>query len=319
MRLPKILSVLALSVPLLANAQTFPNQPVKLLVGFAAGGGSDSAARIIAPKLSELLGQQVIVENKPGAGGNIATEALAKATPDGYTITLIAPGPLVVNPHMMTVRYNPLKDLVPVSMGVTFPNVLVVPASSNIRTLADYIKASKGSKEPLLYGSSGIGSTGHLAGALLGLVSGGNLSHVAYKGGGPAMTDLVGGFLPSIFASTPSAVQFIQNGRIRAIATTGPKRSEALPDVPTIAESGFSNYEATNWYAFMAPGKTPPDVIKKLNQAVVAALNDKATADKLRQLGMEPSPMTPEQLATYVKKEYDVWGEVVRKTGIKAD
>jgi tripartite-type tricarboxylate transporter receptor subunit TctC len=319
MRLLKLISALALSVPLLGNAQTFPSQPIKLLVGFSAGGGSDSAARIIAPKLGEVLGQQIIIDNRPGAGGNIATEMLVKAVPDGHTILLATVGSLAVNPHIMTTKYDPFKDLAPLSMGVMFPNVLVVPASSNIRTLADYIKAAKDPKTNMLYGSSGIGSTGHLAGALLGLSATAHMSHVAYKGGGPAMTDLVGGFLPSIFSSMPPAIPFIQSGRIRAIALTGLQRSDALPDVPTIAESGFPGYEATNWYAFVAPAKTPPEVIKKLNHAIMQALTDKAVANKLRQSGMTPSPSTPEELAAYMKKEYDVWGNVARKANIKAD
>jgi tripartite-type tricarboxylate transporter receptor subunit TctC len=319
MRLQKLISILALSVPLLGNAETFPSHPVKVLVGFAPGGGSDQAARIIAPKLGEILGQQIIIENRPGAGGNIVTEMVTKANADGYTIMLSTVGSLAVNPHIMATKYDPFKDLAPISMGVMFPNVLVVPASSKIRTLADYVKTSKDPKENMLYGSSGIGSTGHLAGALLGLSTAASMSHVAYKGGGPAMTDLVGGFLPSIFSSMPAAIPFIQNGRIRAIASTGLQRSETLPDVPTIAESGFPGYEATNWYAFVAPAKTPPEVIKKLNGAIVQALNDKTVSDKLKQLGMVPSPTTPEELAAYIKKEYDIWGNVVRKTNIKAD
>ena len=299
-------------------AAAYPAKSVRLLVGFAPGGGTDSAARTVAVKLSELLGQTVVVDNRPGAGGNIAADAVANAAPDGYTIGLANIGSLAVNPHMPDgTPYKTLKDFAMISNGVTFGNILVVRTDSNIKTLADYIAAAKNKEKPLFYGSPGLGSAGHLAGELLQARTGTFAEHINYKGGGPAMTALLAGDIQAIFASAPTAIPQVKGGKLRAIAVTGAQRSQALPDVPTVAELGFPGYQATNWYSFVAPARTPDAIVKKLNEAIVAALRDPKTIERLETQAMEPDPSTPEQMRAFVEKEYDTWGDVVRKLQLK--
>ena len=300
------------------TAAAYPAKSVRLLVGFAPGGGTDSAARTVAVKLSELLGQTVVVDNRPGAGGNIAADAVANAAPDGYTIGLSNIGSLAVNPHMPDgTPYKTLKDFAMISNGVTFGNILVVRIDSNIKTLADYIAAAKNKEKPLFYGSPGLGSAGHLAGELLQARTGTFAEHINYKGGGPAMTALLAGDIQAIFASAPTAIPQVKGGKLRAIAVTGAQRSQALPDVPTVAELGFPGYQATNWYSFVAPARTPDAIVKKLNEAIVAALRDPKTIERLETQAMEPDPSTSEQMRAFVEKEYETWGDVVRKLQLK--
>ena len=301
-----------------AAAAAYPAKSVRLLVGFAPGGGTDSAARTIAVKLSELLGQTVVVDNRPGAGGNIAADAVANAAPDGYTIGLANIGSLAVNPHMPDgTPYKTLKDFAMISNGVTFGNILVVRTDSNIKTLTDYIAAAKNKEKPLFYGSPGLGSAGHLAGELLQARTGTFAEHINYKGGGPAMTALLAGDIQAIFASAPTAIPQVKGGKLRALAVTGAQRSQALPDVPTVAELGFPGYQATNWYSFVAPARTPDAIVKKLNEAIVAALRDPKTIERLETQAMEPDPSTSEQMRAFVEKEYETWGDVVRKLKLK--
>jgi tripartite-type tricarboxylate transporter receptor subunit TctC len=309
---------IAASLPTLALAQAssaanFPNKPIKLLVGFAPGGGTDAAARTIAIKLTEILGQTVVVDNKPGAGGNIAADMVAKAQGDGYTIGLANIGSLAVNPHMPNgTPYNTLKDFAMLGNGVSFGNVLVVRADSDIKTFADYLVAAKSADKPLFYGSSGFGSAGHLSGELLKQRANTTAQHINYKGGGPAMNGLLGGEIQAIFASAPTAIPLIKAGKLRALAVTGSKRAADLPDVPTIAELGFPGYLATNWYSFIAPANTPPAIVQKLNAAIVSAINDQATLARLTAQGMDPDPSTSEEMRAFVTKEYDIWGKVAR-------
>jgi tripartite-type tricarboxylate transporter receptor subunit TctC len=291
----------------------FPKKPVRLIVGFAPGGGADSAARLIAPKLAEKLGQPVVIDNRPGAGGNLASELLTKTDPDGYTIMLTTVGSLAINPHMPGgTSFNPLKDFSMVSQGVTFSNILVVKADSKINRLQDYVALGKDKNAFVSFGSSGNGSTGHLAGELLKARSGMSAEHINYKGGGPAMTDLLGGNITAIFASTPTAVPLLNAGKIKAIAITSPKRLAALPDVPTVAEQGYPGYQALNWYAFIAPPKVSPEIIQKLNQAIVATLKDPETVAKLRNVDLEPAPSTPQELYAFAKSENEMWGKIIK-------
>ena len=301
----------------LAQPDAYPNRPIKLMVGFAPGGSSDTVARVLVPRLSELLKQSVVVDNKPGAGGNIASDALIKAAPDGYTIMLGTIGSLAVNQHLSKLAYNPVTDMAALSLAVTFTNVLVVNANSPIRSFDDYLRQSKVTTSNVAFGSSGVGGSGHLAGELLNVAAGLKNQHVAYRGGAPAMNDLLGGVLPSIFSSPTDALQHIQAGKLRALATTGPKRLDALPQVPTIAEFGYPGFDASNWYAFTAPLRTPPEVVQRLNAALVAALNDPGVIAQLRKLGLDPAPTSPAEAANYIRKESDKWGALVRKVGIK--
>ena len=297
----------------------YPSRPIKMLVGFAPGGGTDITARIIAKKLSEQIKQQVVVENRAGGGGVLANELTAQAVPDGYTLLLSAVGPMTVNPHIQKVRYNVERDFLPVTMAVTFPNVLVVPPSSKVTTLADYIALAKDSTAKLAFGSSGVGGAGHLAGELLNNLAKVSVPHIAYKGGGPAMSDLLGGQVPALFASLASALPQIQAGRIRPIVTTGRTRARDLPAIATVAESGFPGYESTNWYAFVVPAKTPAAIIARLNSELGATLRAKDVLDQLAHHGMEAQPTSPDEQAKFMRREYETWGRIVRAAGIKPE
>ena len=303
-----------------AAAQSFPAKPVRMIVGFATGGATDIAARIVAKSLSENLGQQFIVENRAGAGGILATELLAKAAPDGYTLLLSSSGPLVVNPHAnSSLPYDVQRDLAPLSLAVTFSNVLVVHPSVPARTLADYLKLAAVKPGQMAYASAGIATIGHLAGALLSLRAKVELTHVAYKGGAPAMNDLLGGQIASMIATMPTALPHIKSGKLRALATTSASRSPSLPEVPTIAESGFPGYDATNWYAFVAPAKTPPELLDRLNAEIVRVLSAPAVRAQLLAHGMEAIPSSRQALARHIEQESAVWAKVVKEAGIKMD
>src|ERR1017187_3914673 len=298
------IAAIALAVAGSALAQgSYPTRPVAMVVGFAPGGGTDAVARIIAKNLSESFGQQVVVENRAGAGGNIATDYVAHAEPDGYTILLGNVGSLAVAPHMIaSLGYDPLRDFAPITMAVVFANVLVVQPSLPVQSLADFVKLAQEKPGTVTFGSSGIGGAGHLAGELLKERANLDMIHVPYKGGGPGMPGMLGGQVMSIFATPVSAGGQIKAGKIRAIATTGPKRAALLPDVPTVAESGYPGYEAMNWYAYVAPAKTPKEIVLRLNRELVKALNNAEVAALLHQQGLEPSPSSPAELARYIER-----------------
>ena len=308
------------AAPVAALAQgSFPNKPVTLSVGFAPGGGTDITARLLAKKLSEQIGQPVNVDNKPGAGGNIAAEQAVRANPDGYFIHLTNIGALTVSPHTTKkLGYDPRKDFVPLSMAVQFPNILVVGSTQPMRTLDDYVKAGRVKGASIAYGTSGISSTGHLSGALLESIAKTDLVHVPYKGGGPAMTDLLGHQVPSVFASAPTAVPQIKAGKIRALAVTGVRRSEALPDVPAIAES-FPGYDVTNWYAFVAPPGMAREMAERWNREIVKALNDTTVRAQIKEHGMEAVPSTQKELQDKILREYVLWERIVKQAGITAE
>ena len=299
-----------------AAAQNFPAKPVTTVVGFEPGGGTDTTARIVAPTLSELLGQQVVVENRAGAGGNIAVDYVAKSAPDGYTLVLANVGALAVNPHILRTPYDPLRDLAPVSMAVVFPNVLVVQPDLPVNSVQDYVKLAR-EKPGVTYASSGIGGAGHLAGELLKEMAKIDIVHVPYKGGGPAMQGFLGRQVDSFFATPISSISQIRSGKARAIATTGARRDKLMPDVPTVAESGFPGYEALNWYGYLAPAKTPKEIIERLSRDIAKALADPKVVAALNKTGVEPLAMRPEEFGRYVQREYDSWGKVVREAGIK--
>jgi tripartite-type tricarboxylate transporter receptor subunit TctC len=312
-----LLAVIGIFFSGLCFAQ-YPNRAITVIVGFAPGGGTDTVARAMQKAMSDRLGQQVVVDNKPGAGGNIATDMVAKAAPDGHTIMLANVGSLSVAPHLVTnLPYDPMKDLAPVSMAVIFPNLVVLHPSVPAKTLGEFIKLAKESPGKYTYGSSGIGGAGHLAGELLKMMAKIDLVHVPFKGGGPAMQAMLGGQIHSYFATPVAAGPHVKAGKAIALATTGAQRDPLMPEVPTVAESGYAGYEATNWYAFVVPVKTPKEIVTRLNRDIVACLKDPVVIDLLRKQGVEPSPSTPDELAKFMKKELDVWGKVVKEAKIE--
>src|SRR5512134_1973497 len=299
-----IAGVLASIVQGAVAQSAFPSRPITMVVGFAPGGGTDSVARVVAKKMGESIGQTVVVENKAAAGGTVATHQVAKSAPDGYTILLGSIGAIAVWPHLNPkLPYDPMRDLAPITMAVEFPNVIVVNSTLPVKTLAEFVEAAKAKPGTIGYGSSGVGGIGHLAGALLALTAGIDIVHVPYKGGGPAMQDLLGGQIPAMVATPVTALPHIKAGKIRALATTGAARPALMPDVPTVAESGYPGYEATNWYAYYAPAGTPKDVLARLHKEIVDALNAPDVREQLDRQGVEAKPGTPEELTKTMERE----------------
>jgi tripartite-type tricarboxylate transporter receptor subunit TctC len=280
-----------------AAAQGFPTKPVTIVVGFEPGGGTDTTARIVGKALGEQLGQQIVVENRAGAGGTIAVAYTAKAAPDGYTLVLANVGALAVNPHIMHLTYDPLKDLAPISMAAIFANVFVVQPDLPVKNLA---------------------GAGHLAGELLAIMAKIQLVHVPYKGGGPAMRGFLGKEVDSFVATPISSLKQIEAGKARAIATTGSKRAELMPEVPTVAEQGYPGYEALNWYGFLGPAGMPKAVVDRLHGEIARALVNPGVVSAMKKTGVEPESSTPEAFGHYIAREYDTWGKVVKQAGIKA-
>jgi tripartite-type tricarboxylate transporter receptor subunit TctC len=308
------------ALPLLAHAQDFPpKKTVTLFVGFAPGGAADSAARLIAKKLGDNIGQSVVVENKAGAGGNIVHQQVATGPTDGSALLLGSIGPLTIAPHMMKVGYDPFADLAPVSGGVHFPNVLVVNATSGLKTLADFVAFAKKAPNTASYASTGPGSASHLTGELFALRIGTDMLHVPYKGGSAAMPDLLAGRFTGYFAAPPTALPHIQAGKLTPLATTGLARPAYMPNVPTVAEAGFPGFQALNWYSFMAPGKTPVALLDRWNQEIVKVLNDAEIKEALAKHGLTPHPTTRAELTDFMRKESDQWGRIVRERKITGE
>lgn len=320
-RRPLILAAaLAACLPLAsANAQDFPpKRPVTMVVGFAAGGSADIAARIIAKKLGENIGQSVVVDNKPGAGGNLAHAQVAHGPTDGSVLLFGSIGPLSISPHFMKVSYDPLKDLAPITMGVTFPNVLVVPASKGIKTLGEFVAAAKREPGKLDFASTGPGSAAHLAGELLNDIAKIDTVHIPYKGGAPALQDVLGGRVSSFYAAPPTALPHIESGKLIPLATTGLTRPAYLPNVPTVAET-YPGFNATNWYAFVAPGKTPKPLLDRWNVELVKVLNAPDVRANLLKHGQTAAPTSREELAKFISTENEKWSRIIRDRKITAD
>ena len=315
-----LLATAAMTVAAAAGGQNFPSRSVTLTVGFAPGGGADTAARLIAQKLGENIGKPVVVENKAGAGGNIAAQHIVKAPPDGYTIHLTSVGPMAVAPHLVKdLPYDPKRDIAPITMGVVFPNVFVVYSGVPAKTLAEFVALAKQKPGRLTYGSSGVGGLGHLAGELFKERAGIDVIHIPYKGGGPAMTDLLGGRL-DLYVGVPSTVApHVDSGKLRALATTGAKRTSLMPNVPTVAESGYPGFEAINWYAFVAPGKTPKDLLDFWNREITKVLNDPQVVAELAKDGLDPAPGTRDELAQFMERESQKWDKIVREAKIEPE
>jgi tripartite-type tricarboxylate transporter receptor subunit TctC len=299
-------------------ADPYPTRPIKMIVGFAPGGGTDLTARPIALKMSELMGQQVLVENRPGAAGNIATEQVARAAPDGYTILMGTIAALAINPSLYgNLKFDPETDFAPVIQCVDATNVLVLHSSVPANSVQELIALAK--QKSLSAGSSGIGATGHLSIELFNLMAGVKLVHVPYKGGGPAMTDLVGGQVQLVFATTASAIPQIKAGRIKGIAVTTARRSSLMPDLPTISEAGLAGFDANNWYGIVVPAKTPRPIIDQLNAEVTKILHMEDVKATLHNQGLDPAPGTPEQFGAYIHSERIKWAKVIKASGAKAE
>jgi tripartite-type tricarboxylate transporter receptor subunit TctC len=315
-------SALAGAAALLASpafAQSFPTRPITLVVPFAAGGSTDVVARIVGQKMSDILGQQVIIENRAGAGGNIGAAAVAKAAPDGYTILMGTISTHTLNPIMgKTKPYDPVKDFAPISLLVSVPNVLVVHASLGVNNVQELVALLK--KEPgrHSYASSGNGTPLHVSGELFKRMTGTDIQHVPYRGAGPAMNDLVGGQIKIMFDNLPASAPFIRQGQIKALAVTVKERVPGF-DIPSMAEAGLKDYETYSWNALFAPANTPPDVIARLNAAANAAIKDPSVQSRLRELSAVTVGSTPEQLAEHVKRELAIWEPVIRAANITID
>ena len=298
-----------------AGAAEFPTKPVRLVIGFAPGGGTDVTARALSTKLSGPFGQQVIVDNRPGHSGTIAADIVSKSTPDGHTV-LLGTIALVINPILTKkMPFDTFKDLLPVTQAVDSTNILIVNPAVPAKSVKELIALAKA--KPLNCGSSGIGGTGHLAVELFNLQAGTKITHVPYKGGGPAMVDLLGGQIQLIFATAASSITHIQSGKARALAVTTAKRSSLVPDLPTVAEAGLKGYEANNWNGFYVPAGTPRAIVNRLNKELAAALTASDIKDFLFKQGLDAAPGTPEQFATYMKSEYAKWTKVIKAAGIE--
>ncbi len=327
MRLPPSFSLLAVFLSLTlalftetAIAQAYPTKPIRMIIPFPPGGGTDIAARTIANKLSENAKWTLVAENKPGAGGNLGVEQAVKSPADGYTLVVGQTSNLAINPALYAkLPYDPLKDLSPIVLIVSAPVVLVVASNSRYRSLGDMLAAAKTDPGAVTFASPGNGTVSHLSGELLQRAAGVKLTHVPYKGASQALTDTLGGQVQSFMSSVPSALSQIKAGRLRAIAVTSAKRSPELPSAPTIAESGYKGFEANTWYGLLAPAGTPAPVIARLNAEANRALATPELQQRLAAEGGEALGGSPEQFASFLKAEHAKWGRVVRESGARAE
>jgi tripartite-type tricarboxylate transporter receptor subunit TctC len=308
-----LLGLLAGSV----SAQTYPTKPVKIVVPSAPGGGTDIVARLLAQSFSKALGQNFIVENKPGAGNLIGIETVARAPADGYTLLFVA-SPLVLNPILFKkVNYDPIKDFSPISLAATAPNILVVHPSTPATNVKEWVELAHKGQNKLSYASAGVGTSPHMSMELFNAMAGIQTLHIPYKGTTPAVTDLLGGQVNAMFSNALTVMPHIQSGKLRALAVSGNRRLELLPDVPTVMEAGIAQYVSLQWYGLMAPAGTPPAVIQNINREMVKALQSKDIKDKLASEGAEPAGSTPAEFANLIKNDFDKWSKVAKSSGIE--
>jgi len=306
------------AVPCIAIAQAYPSRPVRLIIGYPPGGSADITARLIAQWLSERLGQPFVIENRPGAGTNLATEAAVRAAPDGYTLFLVAPANAINATLYEKLNFNFLRDITPVAGLIRFPNVVVVNPSVPVKTIPEFIAYAKAHPGKLNMASSGNGSTIHMSGELFKMMTGVDLVHVPYRGGAPALTDLLGGQVQVMFDNLPTSAEYVKSGKLRGLAVTSTERSEVLPDLPTVNES-VPGYEASAWYGLGVPKETPVEIIDKLNKAVNAILADPASKARFAELGASLIPGSPADFGKFVAEETGKWAKVVKFCGAKAD
>jgi len=302
----------------LAMAQPYPNKPIRFLVGFVAGGTNDIVARALAQKLTETLGQSVVVENRGGANTAIATEAAARAAPDGYTILLNAPGH-ATNPALMKLAFDPVNDFAFISLVAEAQNIVVMHPSFPPRSVQELIALSKKRPGQINFASSGTGTTVHLSAELFQHMTGTRWVHIPYKGGGPAVIELMAGQTQIMFANMPTAIQYVRDGRLRALAVTGARRAPAAPTLPTVAESGVPGYEVTAWYGVSAPAKTPRAIVDRLHAEIVRAVNSPDLRERLTTQGADPIHLTPEQYTVFIQNEIAKWAKVIKAAGIKGE
>ncbi len=319
--LHKLIAIPALAALALgAQAQTFPNKPIRLVCPFPPGGAVDIASRAVAHELTQSLGQPVTVDNRPGAGGNIGAEIVAKSPADGYTLLMTTSGIMAINPALYSkLPFDPLKDFSPVSMVVSLNNVLVVNPSLPFKSVKDVIAAAKAQPGKLTYASSGNGTSIHLSGELFKSMAGVDMLHIPYKGSAPAVTDLLAGQVNMMFDNIPSSLPHIKAGKLRALAVTGSKRSQLLPDLPTIAEAGVPGYDSYVWFGVVAPAGTPADMVQKLNAAIAKAAASPAFRGRLTEQGYDIVTSTPEQMTDSIRGELAKWGKIVKASGARVD
>jgi tripartite-type tricarboxylate transporter receptor subunit TctC len=312
------LGLLALT-PLAAQAQAFPTKAITIIVPFSAGGTTDILARVLGQFISKDLGQPVIIDNRAGAGGNIGTQLVARAAPDGYTILMGTVGTHAINQSLYPkLAFDPIKDFAPLTRVALVPNLLVANPAQPFKTVKELMAYAKANPGKVTFGSSGSGTSIHLSGELFKQMAGVDIQHVAYKGSAPAVNDLLGNHIAIMFDNMPSAISHVKAGKLRPLAVTTAQRSPALPDVPTIAEAGVPGYEATSWFGLLAPAKTPAPVVAKLNASILKALADPDVKKKLLEQGAEPAGETPAQFAAFIASETVKWGKIVKQSGATA-
>ena len=301
-------------------AQTYPSRPTTIIVTFPPGGSADIVARALVPKVSADLGQSLIIDNRPGAGGNIGISAVAKAAPDGYTIGIAAAGVLAVNPHLnRTMPFDPQKDLAPITMLAEIPFVLVAGPATSIGSVADVLAMAKTGPDKLSIGHGGNGTAMHLTAALFTQKAAVSIPLVAYRGTAPATNDVLGGHISLAVLDIPASLQLIRDGRLKALGVSAAKRVPFLPEVPTLAEIGLEGYESVGWFGLVAPAGTPPEIVGRLNSAFVKALEDQAFVEKIKTLGADAKSSTPDAFAGFIRSESVKWGNVIAEAGIKAE
>src|SRR6266446_4740944 len=316
----KACALAALAISASAQAQVYPAKPIRMIVAYPPGGGTDIVGRMVAQKLGETLGQSVVVENRGGASGNIGTELAARIAPDGYTILMGNVAPNAINVSLFkNLPFDPVADFAPVSLVASTPNILVVHPATPARTVKEVIALAKAKPGTLNFASAGMGSSSHLAGELFRILAGAEIVHVPYKGAGPAMVDVLSGQIQLYFATMPAAMPHVKSGKLAPVAVTSVKRSQALPELPTIAESGVTGYEASTWYGLLAPAHTPGAVIARLHEGVVKILADPALHEGLAEQGFEPVGSSPEEFGAHIKSEIAKWSRVIRDAGIRPE
>jgi tripartite-type tricarboxylate transporter receptor subunit TctC len=314
--------VLLLCLPLLLpdTAQAYPDQPIKIIVTFPPGGSADIVIRTLEPLIAEDLHQALVIENRSGAGGNIGIGAVAQAAPDGYTIGVAAAGVLTVNPHLnrAAMSFDPLKDLAPITLLAQIPFVLVASQQAGLSSVADLIKAAKARPGELSLGHGGNGTAMHLTSALIAQKAGIDIQLVSYRGTAPATIDVLAGHIPLAVLDIPASKQLIQEGKLKALGVSASKRVAFLPEVAPLSELGLNDFESVGWFGLVAPAGTPSDIVNRLNAVLVEALNNPAAAEKIRALGAEPAPSSPETFAAFIRSESVKWGKLIADAGIKS-